>query len=210
MQRLCFFLQFGTDLRCSYQTHTRPANLRLPKTLLKTMRMRNKSPDEAANEARKKQKHVSEQKKNVNRMQKKQRRVVGSEEGLTSNWSSAEVGALRKARKEFWESWCLTPTDTKQITQLNKTFRGGLSPGSHRTPPCDPVTTCTSPESQLLRLLLQPVNLSQQLLVLTLHILQLAGEPGQQLQSHLSPLLCSFSAPGGGRRPTIPWRCCPL
>ena len=33
---------------------------------------------------------------------------------LTSNWSSAEVGALRKAKKEFWESWCLTPKDTEQ------------------------------------------------------------------------------------------------
>lgn len=51
-------------------------------------------------------------------MQKKHMRVFGSDEGHTSNWSSAEVGALRKARKEFWESWCFTPTDTEQITQL--------------------------------------------------------------------------------------------
>lgn len=82
--------------------------------------MKNKSPDEAVNEARKKQKHLSEQ--NSNRMKKKKKknnnRVFGPEEELTSNWSSAEVGALRKARKEFWESWCLTPTDTGQITQL--------------------------------------------------------------------------------------------
>lgn len=56
--------------------------------------------------------------KNSYRMQKKHMRVFGSDEGHTSNWSSAEVGALRKARKEFWESWCLTPTDTEQITQL--------------------------------------------------------------------------------------------
>lgn len=45
------------------QTHTHPPNLRLPKTLLKKMRMKNKSPDEPVNEARKKQKHLSEQKK---------------------------------------------------------------------------------------------------------------------------------------------------
>lgn len=98
------------------QTHTHPTNLRLPKTLLKKMRMKSKSPDEPVNEARKKQKHWSEQ--NGNRKKKKHTRVFGSEEELTSNWSSAEVGALRKARKEFWESWCLTPTDTRQITQL--------------------------------------------------------------------------------------------
>lgn len=36
---------------------------------------------------------------------------------LTSNWSRAEVGALRKAKKEFWESWCLTPIVTGQIRQ---------------------------------------------------------------------------------------------
>lgn len=56
--------------------------------------------------------------KRSNRMQKKHTRMFRSDEGLTSNWSSAEVGALRKARKEFWESWCLTPTDTEQIAQL--------------------------------------------------------------------------------------------
>lgn len=44
-------------------THSSYNNLRLPKTLLKKMRMKNKSPDEPVNEARKKQKHVSEQKK---------------------------------------------------------------------------------------------------------------------------------------------------
>lgn len=32
---------------------------------------------------------------------------------LTSNWSRAEVGALRNAKKEFWESWCFTPKMTE-------------------------------------------------------------------------------------------------
>lgn len=34
---------------------------------------------------------------------------------LTSKWSSTEDGAFRKARKEFWESWCLTP-DNKSVS----------------------------------------------------------------------------------------------
>jgi len=32
---------------------------------------------------------------------------------LTSNWSRAEVGALRNAKKEFCESWCFTPTNER-------------------------------------------------------------------------------------------------
>lgn len=32
---------------------------------------------------------------------------------LTSNWSRAEVGALRNAKKEFCESWCFTPTNDR-------------------------------------------------------------------------------------------------
>jgi len=57
-------------------------------------------------------------------------------EKLTSNWSRAEVGAFRKAKKEFWESWCLTPIDTEQITQPwfgIKTSKGDLNKMSHRT-----------------------------------------------------------------------------
>lgn len=58
---------------------------------------------------------------------------------LTSNWSSVEVGALRKAKKEFWESWCLTPTDTEQNNTtavkylILKTSKSDLKAASHRT-----------------------------------------------------------------------------
>lgn len=98
--------------------------------------------------------------------------------GPTSNWSSAEVGALRKARKEFWESWCLTPTD-KQHGRRFKTIKGlklGQSQdGSEaRAAPHD-LCGSTSAQPQLLHLLLQPVDLGQQLLVLALRVLQFAG-----------------------------------
>lgn len=57
-------------------------------------------------------------------------------EKLTSNWSRAEVGALRKAKKEFCESWCLTPLNTEQMAQLLvsiKTSKSDLNKISHKT-----------------------------------------------------------------------------
>lgn len=106
-------------------THPR-LNLHLPKTQLKKMRMRNKSPDVPEWRKESNQKQIKNKIRrihiNINHVDDIRWllafQITVALFILTSNWSRAEVGALRKARKEFWESWCLTPIDPKRITPL--------------------------------------------------------------------------------------------